>query len=130
MNVVDNKLYEIYDNCFKQNHSIFLNKHFNLSENGIDYYNKFNIGFEFKESFRKERIVFKLVKKQLELSKYTVFNFNNEIFYMHESIYFLRKYKFKSSNYCYPSKTIIMKNPLFKTKDILKLKKYINKQRF
>lgn len=33
---------------FCRQHSLYLCNHFNISVNGIDYYNSYNIGFEFK----------------------------------------------------------------------------------
>jgi len=106
------------------NHSIFLNNYFNISKSGVDYYNQFNISFEFKETYgiRFER--FRISKKQLYESNYIVFSIQGKEFYIHKPNYFLSKYTFKN-NMCYPNSSIIRKNYIFKTKDILELRDFI-----
>jgi len=70
------------------NHSIFLNNYFNISKSGVDYYNQFNISFEFKETYgiRFER--FRISKKQLYESNYIVFSIQGKEFYI-QIIFFL-----------------------------------------
>ena len=116
--------FEIYENGYQQNHSIFLNNHFTLSCLGVDYYNPYNVGFEFKETFGYKNVFFKIPKEQLEQSDYLVLNFYNENFYIHNSKYFLKRFKFKNGN-CYLRPNTAKKNYIFKTDDILKLVDYI-----
>lgn len=121
------KIFDIYINNYHRNHSKFLNIFFNLSENGIDYYNQYNIGFEFKESFSDEKVSFKLPKKQLILSDFIVFcfmNYKEKEFYIHKSKHLLSKYNF-NKDFCYPSKKTVKRNYIFKTKNIKELKIFI-----
>ena len=118
----------IYDNGFRQNHSKFLLKLFHLSQNGIDYYNQYNIGFEFKECFAniKTYYRYKLPKEQLEKSDIIVFCFNNKEFYLVKSYVFLKRYKFNNNSCCIALSTV-RKFAFFRTFDIVKLKDKIEK---
>ena len=75
---------EIYSNGYKREHSDYLNNIFDIKPNGVDYYNQFNISFEFKESYMKKEkgIFYKIPKHQLIDSDYFIFSINNTMFYL------------------------------------------------
>lgn len=106
------------------NHSLFLNKYFDIFKIGVDYYNINNVSFEFKETYGKKFRRFRISKIQLLNSDYIVFSIHAKEFYIHKPKYFLEKYLFKNEM-CYPNHLIIKKNYFFKTKNINELKRFI-----
>ena len=75
---------EIYSNGYKREHSDYLNNLFDIKPNGVDYYNQFNIGFEFKESYMKKEkeIFYKIPKHQILDSDYFIFSINDSMFFL------------------------------------------------
>ena len=113
---------------FKRQHSLFLCNQFNISINGIDYYNKFNVGFEFKETWAKnlKDKFFKIPLNQVKIARYFVFCENFSNFYIVESQKIRNNYDFnnksKKANIRLNS---VVKIALFHTKKIEKLKEII-----
>lgn len=118
---------EYYKNKNYCKHSIYLQKEFDISMLGIDYYNKFGISFEFKECFSDipdSRKKFLVKQKDLE-SDYIIFSDNNKMFYICKTV-FLEKYKFRNkNNICQPYLSTIKSVAIKRFNDIKKLKKYI-----
>ena len=75
---------EIYSDGLRSNHSDFLNAFFDINIRGVDYYNPYNISFEFKESYmrNKKGIFFKIPLHQIKDSDFFIFCVNTELFYL------------------------------------------------
>ena len=124
-----------YNGNYTSEHSIELQKYFNISKIGVDYYNDFNISFEFKESFAKDldNIWFKCNKKQLIQSNFFVFiihlNYclNHEI-HIIDSKFILDSYKFNTYKIRANLRINTIRNiSCFETDNLESLKEYINK---
>jgi len=120
---------QIYENNDKQNHSVFLNEHFNISNIGVDYYNPNNIPIEFKESFNPiyKNVRFSIPEYQTKESKYFVLCLNISEYFILRTRDILNRFTFDSKyhlTHIRLSTIRIMK--IAKFDDILELKTYIN----
>jgi len=121
-----------YDNNYRSEHSLFLQDKFNIFNRGVDYYNPFNLSFEFKEcnSKKPKNQWYKVYEKQLRESKYHIFCLNNKEFYVHKSRFLLSKYSFKTyGNRANIRINTIRKNYLYKTDNLNDLKKFVDNMR-
>ena len=113
---------------FKRQHSYFLCQYFNISINGIDFYNKHNIGFEFKETWTpiEKNKFFKVPLKQVKIATYFVFCENASNFYIVESQEIRNRYKFKTKEQKAQIRlNSVIEMALFHTKNIERLKEMI-----
>ena len=122
-----NKNYSKRSNgCF---HSKYLNRVFDISNCGVDYYNNHNIGFEFKESFmeNKENIFFKVPEHQAKVSDYFVFCVDTTEYYLVNAKMILYNFGFKNKmkNANIRINTI-RRVAVYMTDDVMELKDYID----
>jgi len=89
---------KLYDNGYKSEHSKQLRNKFNIDNRGVDWYNNNNVGFEFKESYAKDEknIWFKLPKKQLEESHFTLISIHGKEFHIIRNSDVLDEYPFNT----------------------------------
>lgn len=113
-------------------HSRYLNEIFSISKNGVDYYNPYNLGFEFKESFmsKKEDIFFKVPEKQADCSDFFVFCVHTTEYYLIQKDFILDRFNFetKEKNANIRINTI-RKNAEFLTFDVFEMKDHIDNMR-
>ena len=110
-------------------HSEKLREYFDISSNGIDYYNRFNISIEFKETFSNDilNIRIKIRNTQLDNSDLIVICHNHSEFYIHKGKFLKNKYKQKSKdNRTSIRFTSLKKGYIFKTDNYNDLEKYLN----
>ena len=113
--------------CF---HSKYLNKIFDISNRGVDYYNDYNIGFEFKESFMEnsKNIFFKVPEHQAKISDYFVFCVDTTEYYLVPQKFILEHYDFKTKKKNANIRiSTVKKMALYGTDDIFELKEIIDK---
>lgn len=123
-----------YKNEYKSEHSIELQKYFLISNRSVDYYNDWNISFEFKESFIEniEKIWFKCSKRQLSNTDFFVFIIHSNYCLNHEihiidSKFILDSYNFKTyKNRANLRINTIRNISIFETNNLESLKEYIN----
>ena len=125
----DRVLLELYPAGYKREHSYYLKDLFNINPNGIDYHTPNNVGVEFKESFMKDRknMWFKVPKDQCETADLIVFSIHNEKYYVLDKIDIQERFSFET----YKTRANIRINTvkllsIFKTKDVMELKKYLD----
>jgi len=124
-----------YKNEYKSEHSIELGKYFSISNRGVDYYNDFNISFEFKESFAIDlkNIWFRCKKKQLINSDFFIFIIHSNYCLNHEihiidSKFILDSYKFNTYNNRANLRIQTIRNiSIYETNNLESLKEYITK---
>lgn len=115
-------------NFFPRNHSLFLRRYFDISMNGIDYYNTHNVGFEFKETWSPFNInkFFRVPFWQVENADYFVFCENSSNFYIVESQEIHNRYNFENkTKKAHIRLNSVIEMTLFHTKKIEKLKELI-----
>ena len=110
-------------------HSKELRQYFNISNNGVDYYNPFNIGIEFKECFSNSKYPnIKIGNNQFNESDLLVVCFKHKEFYIHDLSYLRQRY---TSNNKYNLTVIrlnsLRKDYLAKFNNYDDLKDYLNK---
>jgi len=113
---------------FRRQHSLFLCQHFDISINGIDYYNSHNVGFEFKETYSpyEKNKFFKIPLKQVKIADYFVFCENTSNFFIVESREIRNRYTFKNKRKKANIRINVVKQmAIFHTKYIEILKKMI-----
>lgn len=120
----------IYYNGYRREHSTYLNELFDISPNGVDYHNPFNVGFEFKESFmqNKDNIFFKVPQKQTENSDFFIFCVETITYYLVDTKKIIKRFKFdtKEKNANIRINTIKKLSNYF-TGDVSRLKEFIDK---
>lgn len=113
---------------FKRQHSLYLCNNFTIDINGIDYYNKYNVGFEFKETWatKQKDKFFKIPLHQAKIAKYFVFCENLSNFYIVESKEILNNYDFNTkTKKAFIRLNSVIKMAIFHTKKIETLKEII-----
>lgn len=119
-----------YNNNYRSEHSIHLNRRFKIGNRGVDHYNLNNVGFEFKESFAEDRenIFFRIPKKQLVESPFVVFSVHNEDFYIVRSSEFIMRYSFGTCwQRCCPRINVIKELSFYETNNLDNLEDFINR---
>lgn len=113
-------------------HSKYLRNIFEISPNGVDSYNDYNIGFEFKESFMKNRdnIFYKVPEDQAKNSDFFIFCVDTTEYYLVDNQKILKRFNFKTKekNANIRIQTV-RKISEFITFDVLELRDYINRIR-
>ena len=89
--MLESEFLEIYSSGYKSEHSDFLNYIFDIRKEGVDYYNPFNLGFEFKECYGKH-LWFKIPYYQLCEFDFIVFCIKREHFYIVDKRDLLEQY--------------------------------------
>jgi hypothetical protein len=113
-------------------HSILLRQYFDISNNGVDYINKFGVKFEFKETFSEKndfsRIIVKINKKQFRESNFIVIcHHNDKSFFIHKTNILEAKYKTKSEYHLTSiNLSSLRKNMYRKFNDLPCLKEFID----
>ncbi len=127
---MDNKeLTELYSDGYRREHSIYLKDFFSINPNGVDYHTPNNIAVEFKESFMKDRqnIWFKVPKSQCDVVDLIVFSIHNEKYYVLDKKDIQENFSFKTYNIRANIRINTVKLlSIFKTKDILELKQFLD----
>jgi len=119
-----------YYNNYRKEHSDYLNNLFNISPNGIDYHNDYNIGFEFKESFMKKehKIFFKVPKKQVDLTDFFIFCLASHEYFLVDKRDILENFSFNTKEHNANIRINTIKRlSLYDTSDVFHLKGIIDK---
>lgn len=111
-------------------HSKYLNRVFDISNRGVDYYNDYNIGFEFKESFmvKNENIFFKVPEHQAKNSDYFVFCVDMTEYYLVPQRFILTNFNFKNKRKNANIRINTVRTmAIYRTSNVFDLKKHIDK---
>lgn len=111
-------------------HSKYLREIFDISPNGVDSYNDYNIGFEFKESFmiNRDNIFFKVPEVQALNSDFFVFCVDTTEYYLVDNREILKRFKFNTKEKNANIRISTVRNlSEFTTFDVLELRDYINR---
>lgn len=118
-----------YPNGYRSEHSMRLRQHFKISNRGVDWYNKHDVAFEFKESFREnnKEIKFKCPRHQLKESEFFVFCVRHREFYIIDSEFILNSYKFDNeADHCVLTLNMIKDISCYEEFDYNSLKDCLN----
>lgn len=111
-------------------HSPYLRDLFNISNLGVDSYNDYNIGFEFKESFmvNRDNIFFKVPEDQAKNSDFFIFCVDTTEYYLVDNQEILKRFNFKTKEKNANIRiNTVRKIAMFLTCDVFELRDYINK---
>lgn len=119
-----------YANGYRREHSDYLREIFDISPNGVDYHNDFNIAFEFKESFmiKEENIFYKVPEFQVKVSDFFIFCLNTRHYFLVDKRDISEHYKFNTKKH--NANIRINKIKLFSffiTDNVFALKDFIDK---
>ena len=121
-----------YNNNYKREHSIYLNDLFDISPNGVDYYNPYDLGFEFKESFieKREKIFYKVPEHQTLVSDFFIFCLHTSEYYLVRKEDIEKRFDFKTKEHNANIRINTVKSlSIYNIDDVNKLKEYIDKIR-
>ena len=119
-----------YANGYRREHSDYLREIFDINPNGVDYYNDFNISFEFKESFmvKEKNIFYKVPEYQVKNSDFFIFCLKNRCYFLVDKREILNRYKFNTREHNANIRLNIVKFlSTYNTVNVFVLKDFIDK---